>query len=207
MAPSSTIHLVRHAQGYHQLSRDHPDVQIPDATLSETGIQQAKDFAETFPYHQKTNLLCASPLTRTIQTAQYAFAPELERGLVILAIPEAQEAQDDPSSTGSPASELQAKFSSNVVDFHLLTEDWYRKEGTNAFEDQALRERARQLRWILKNRPEENIVLVTHGLFAHYVTEHVDPEGHQTGKWTVSSRHASCTSCNQGCMKHCMYCR
>lgn len=185
MAPNSTIHLVRHAEGYHQLPRDHPDVQIRDATLTDAGIQQAKDFNERFPYHERTDLLCASPMTRAIQTTQYAFAPELQRGMIILAIPEAQEAQDDPSSTGSPASELRAKFSADVVDFHLLSEDWYRKDGVNAYEDHALHERARKLRFILKERPEEHIVLVTHGLFAHYITEHIDPEGHQTGKCTL----------------------
>lgn len=182
MAPNSTIHLVRHAEGYHQLPRDHPDIQIRDALLTDTGIQQSKDFCEKFPYHDQTDLLCASPMTRAIQTARYAFAPESQRGMVILAIPEAQEAQDDPSSTGSPASQLRTKFSADIVDFHLLTEDWYRKEGANAYEDHALRERARKLRLILRERPEKNIVLVTHGLFAHYVTEHVDPEGHQTGR-------------------------
>lgn len=182
MAPNSTIHLVRHAEGYHQLPRDHPDVQIRDAALTDNGIQQSKDFGDRFPYHERTDLLCASPLTRTIQTAEYAFVPELKRGMTILAIPEAQEGQDDPSSTGSPASELRAKFSGHPVDFNLLGEDWYRKEGINAFEDHALHERARKLRWFLKDRPEEHIVLVTHGLFAHYITEHVDPEGHQTGK-------------------------
>lgn len=192
MAPTSTVHLIRHAEGYHQLPRDHPDVQIRDALLTEKGVRQAKDFCEKFPYHDRTDLLCASPLQRTIQTAQHAFAPELRRGMTILAISEAQEAQDDPSSTGSPASQLRAVFSADLVDCHLLTEDWYRKEGINAYDDHALRERARKLRRLLRDRPEEHIVLVTHGLFAHYVTEHVDPEGHQTGERILRTRYC-CT--------------
>lgn len=183
MAPSSTIHLVRHAEGYHQLPRDHPNVQIRDALLTETGIEQAKAFCERFPYHDRTDLLCASPLRRAIQTAQLAFAPELRRGMTILAIPQAQEAQSDPCSTGSPASDLRSVYSGDAIDFHLLSEDWFVKDGINASDDHTLRERARELRSILRDRPEDNIVLVTHGMFAHYVTEHVDPEGHQTGEY------------------------
>lgn len=182
MAPYSTLHLVRHAEGYHQLPRDHPHVHIRDALLTETGKQQAKEFCSTFPYHDRTDLLCASPLQRTLQTAQLAFAPELGRGMTILAVPEAMEAGPDPSDTGSPASNLRKNFDSGVVDFHLLTEDWFVKAGINAPNDPHLRERARRLRHFLRARPEKNIVLVTHGLFAHYVTEHVDPDGHQTGK-------------------------
>ena len=181
MMPLQIFQPLEHAEGHHQIPQDNPNNQIRDALLTDHGIEQAKDFCEKFPYHDNTDLLCASPLQRTIQTAQYAFAPEVQRGMIILTIPEAQEAQDDPANTGSPASQLLEIFKSDPVDLHLLYEDWYRKEGKNACEDHALRERARVLRKILRARPEENIVLVTHGLFAHYVTEHVDPEGHQTG--------------------------
>lgn len=157
-------------------------MQIRDALLTDTGKHQAQEFCEKFPYHDRTDLLCASPLRRAIQTAQLAFAPELRRGMTILAIPEAMEALHDPSDTGSPASVLRKTFSEEAVDFHLLREDWWVKEGLNAPDDHTLRERGRRLRLILRDRPERNIVLVTHGLFAHYVTEHIDPEGHQTGE-------------------------
>ncbi|KAK5942708.1 hypothetical protein PMZ80_005274 [Knufia obscura] len=183
MAPNSTVHLIRHAEGYHQLPRDHPNVQIRDALLTEAGLQQGKDFCDEFPYHDKTELLCASPLRRTIQTAQLAFKPEIERGMQILAVPEAQECLDDPSDTGSPASDLKSSgWPDGLIDYPLLSENWYVKEGINAPNDLAWRARAQKLRRLLRERPEQNIVLVTHGMFGHYITEHIDPEGHQTGE-------------------------
>ncbi len=183
MAPDSIIHLVRHAEGYNQLPKDHPNIQIRDALLTETGFQQSKDFCGIFPYHDQIELLCASPLRRTIQTAQLAFRPEIERGLKILAISEAQECLDEPSDTGSPASDLRSSgWPDGLVDYSLLSEDWYIKEGLNTPNHEAWRARAEKLRRLLRDRPEQNIVLVTHGMFGHYITEHIDPEGHQTGR-------------------------
>lgn len=187
MAPTSTVYLVRHAEGYHQQPReDDPDqmhTDIRDAKLTDKGIQQANEFCETFEFHDDIDLICASPLRRTIQTAQHCFQPNLDKGMRILAVPEAQEASADPSDTGSPLEVLQKTFSSDMVDLQLLTDGWWKKDGENVPDDEHWHARANKLRHFLKKRPEHNIVLVAHGTFLHYVTEHIDPEGHQTGEY------------------------
>lgn len=180
MAPASIVHIVRHAEGSHQLPRDHPNVFIRDPSLTRDGIEQSQLFNRRFPFHDQTDLLCASPLRRTIQTASLAFEPELIRGLKIVAVPDAQEQSDAPADCGSDSSDLMAEFG-DMIDISLLTSGWYIKTGINSPEEHTLRNRARRLREFLHQRPEFTIVLVTHGAFTHFITEHVDPEGHQTG--------------------------
>lgn len=175
------IHLIRHAEGFHQLPRDHPNALVRDPCLTTTGIIQSGQFNQRFPYHSCTDLLCASPLRRTIQTASLAFEPEIRRGLKILALADAQESSDAPCDTGSDVYKLVSEFGT-ILDVSLLHEGWYEKNGINSSSVDALWERAIRLRRFLRERPEKNIVLVSHGTFAHYITEHVDPKGHQTGK-------------------------
>lgn len=183
MVPAKTIHIVRHAEGFHQLPRDHPNALVCDPSLTVHGNEQSKQFSQQFPYHSCTDLLCASALRRTIQTASLAFAPEIQRGLRILALADAQESSDAPCDTGSEVFKLASEFG-EILDISLLREGWYEKKGINGTSEKALRERAARLRRFLRARPENDIVLVSHGTFAHYITEHVDPKGHQTGKCT-----------------------
>ena len=135
-------------------------------------------------YHDSTDLLCASPLRRTIQTATIAFKPEIQRGLKILGVADAQEATDSPHDTGRATDELVNEFG-NVLDPSLLEEGWFEKTGINEPNYEALRKRAQRLRKFLRDQPEKTIVLVTHGQFAHSIGEHVDPEGQQTGRLEV----------------------
>lgn len=181
MAPTSTVHIVRHAEGFHQLPRDHPDASIRDPSLSPHGIEQSKLLNRRYQFHISTDLLCASPLRCAIQTAALAFEPELQRGLSILAIPDAQESSNAPCDTGSDVERLVEEFG-DLLDVSLLSKQWFEKTGLNGTSEDELRERARRLRRYLRERPENTIVLVSHGTFAHYITEHVDPKGHQTGK-------------------------
>lgn len=181
MVPAKTIHIVRHAQGFHQLPRDHPNALVRDPSLTAHGNEQSKQFNQQFPYHSRTDLLCASALRRTIQTASLAFAPEVQRGLRILALADAQESSDAPCDTGSDMFKLVSEFG-ETLDVSLLQEGWYEKKGINGTSEEAVRERAARLRRFLRGRPENDIVLVSHGTFAHYITEHVDLKGHQTGK-------------------------
>ena len=59
MAP--TLHLVRHAQGYHNLSKEDELLHDPDVTP--LGERQCDELRASFPYHHRrpvhTRLLCA----------------------------------------------------------------------------------------------------------------------------------------------------
>jgi len=181
-----TIHIIRHAQGFHQLPLNAPNTSIRDAELTPHGNAQCNKFRrDTFPTAQydSIDLLCASPLRRTIQTAQLAFEPCLERGMRIVCLLDAQEATAAPSDTGSPVDELRARFGDVNVDYSEMEPLWYEKTGRNAVSIEALRARARALRKWMGAREEREIVLVTHGLFAHYLTGDIDDEGKQLGEW------------------------
>jgi broad specificity phosphatase PhoE len=180
-----TIHIVRHAQGFHQLPLSAPNTSIRDAELTPHGKSQCASFRrDTFPiaHFDSIDLLCASPFRRTIQTAQLAFEPCLKRGMRIVCLPDAQEATAAPSDTGSSVEELRARFGEREVDYSNMEPLWYEKTGRNAVSIEALRARARALRKWLGGREEREIVLVTHGLFAHYLTGDIDEEGGQLGE-------------------------
>ena len=57
------------------------------------------------------------------------------------------------------------------VDLSLVPEGWNSKKGKWASEEEIIAQRAKGARQWLKNRPEKEIVVVTHGGFLHYLTE------------------------------------
>lgn len=179
------IHLVRHGEGFHQLQPLNEHRQIHDATLTEQGVERCKTFGKTFPYTDQIDLVCASPLRRAIQTAQYCFAsvlarPDPER---ILFLPYAQEDTDEPCDVGSPLEVLRKDYA-QTADFSHMSEDWNGKSGVYAPTTKALKERAWTLRLWLKSRSENEIVVVGHGSFWHWTTGEIDREGHLTGTST-----------------------
>ncbi|KAJ5548123.1 hypothetical protein N7513_005357 [Penicillium frequentans] len=169
MAP--TIHCVRHAQGVHNLcTANHV---IPDPLLTDLGHEQCAKLREVFPYHDKIDLVTASPLRRTIYTALESFEPVFQAHpeFKLIALPDLQETSDVPCDTGSEPQALQQEFAGKNVDLDMVHEGWNSKTGRYAPINSALRERARAARRWLKARPEKEIVMVTHGGFLHYFTE------------------------------------
>ncbi|KAK4692386.1 hypothetical protein P7C71_g4807, partial [Lecanoromycetidae sp. Uapishka_2] len=167
MAP--IIHCVRHAQGYHNLSVENHC--MPDPTLTAYGEEQCARLAHVFPYHKRVNLLVASPLRRTLYTTLYSFPSEIEKGIPVIALPEAQETADVPCDTGSDVDILKKEMKGKPVDLSRVHEGWNSKTGRWAPTADKLEERARETRRWLKARKEKEIVLVTHGGFLHYFTE------------------------------------
>lgn len=196
------IHLVRHAQGYHDLEPQALNKFIHDPDLTPHGIDQCTAFRDAFKHHHELDLVCASPLRRTLQTARASFEPALGHSAPakILALPDAQECTDNPSDTGHPTDRLEHDCASWVDLAECWRSPyWYRKVGRYAFERDALIARARRLRRWLRERPERHIAVVSHGqsiidvtlgitangfrqgIFLHYVTDNIDEHGNQTG--------------------------
>ena len=101
--------------------------------------------------------------------------------ILLLLIPLAQENTDLPCDTGSNPAALMQEFG-NFVDASMVEEGWNSKTGIYASTPAALEERARQFRAWLKQRPEQDVAVVGHGVFWHYVTGSVDASGNQTGE-------------------------
>lgn len=96
-------------------------------------------------------------------------------------MPLAQESSDEPMDTGSSKEDLQNTFGDLIDSQRLdLFPYWQSNEGRFAVDGNTLIERARMLRKTLKQRPEKNIAIVSHGLFAHCIVGNVDEDGKQT---------------------------
>ena len=185
MAP--VIHCIRHAQGktprpskakdsfpdsslgYHNLSVANHS--MLDPTLTSLGKEQCKNLAKDFPHHESIGAIVASPLRRTIYTALYGFKSLIERGIIITALPEVCETADVPCDTGSDIAVLKEEMKGKPVDLSRVKEGWNVKTGKWAPTADAIEKRAREARQWLKARPEDEIVVVTHGGFLHYFTE------------------------------------
>lgn len=139
--------------------------------LTPYGEVQCRELSHDFPYHNNIDLLVCSPLRRTIYTTLLAFGSEVERGIKIIALPELQETSDIPCDTGSDVVILKQEMEGKAVDLSLLHEDWNSKKGRWTADASSIDLRAKIARQWLKDRPEKEIVVVTHGGFLHFFTE------------------------------------
>jgi len=173
------IHCVRHAQGFHNLNVANHSMHDP--LLTQLGEEQCRTLSKNFPYNCDVDLVVASPLKRTIYTALYSFPdPIQKRHLKVIGLPELQETSDLPCDTGSDVAEVEREFNGKPVDLSELQGSrgatWNSKKGEWAPQTDAIQGRAAKARQWLLNRPEKDIVVVTHGGFLHYFTE--DWDGH-----------------------------
>jgi broad specificity phosphatase PhoE len=188
-----TIHCVRHAQGFHNLNTANHS--LPDPDLTQLGKSQCATLSRVFPRAPcfssppKITHLVASPLRRTLYTCLLSFPGEVERGLVVQALPELQETSDLPCDTGSAPSKLREEFGAGqfagTVDLGLVTDGWNSKTGRWRPTSGAIEARARDARvWLRKlaqgaarsSEEDVHIVVVTHGGYLHFLTE--DWDGH-----------------------------
>nr|POF14934.1 putative phosphatase spac5h10.03 [Quercus suber] len=195
---TKTLYLMRHGQGFHSVEEN--GHQIRDPKLTKLGEEQCGDRQKAFKKHDQVSLhyrrrtklqlpaqaktdceidlLLASPMQRTLKTCELTFAPCIQRGLQIIALPLAVEASDDPSDTGSDVDDLREEFPS--VNFDHVENNWYVHKGEYATDPAAVIARALKLRRWIRDRPEKAIALVAHGYFIHYLCGEVDETGEQT---------------------------
>lgn len=182
------IYLVRHAESKHNISKDFSH---RDPPLTATGHLQASALADTFPDPGSIGIVVTSPLRRTLQTTLLAFSHILSeqyvmnsgksQGSRLIIDPDLQERSDHPCDTGSEQSRLEKVFP--ALDFSVLGDDWFAKEGIYASDDAAVVARAKRFRERLRDVAEDlqksedfangrkNIVVVTHGVFMKYLCE------------------------------------
>ncbi|KPM41158.1 hypothetical protein AK830_g5408 [Neonectria ditissima] len=175
-----TIHLVRHAQGIHNLCQENES--IPDPALTELGEQQCRELRAQFPHHDKVTRLFASPLRRTLNTCLLSFG-RLETADTaqnphgpVVAIPELQEVSDSPCDTGSDAAILRREFA-GLVDLQRVYDGWNAVPEWVSWQAKIAELQARALRARLVLREmlqfageDEHVVVVTHGAFLHFFT-------------------------------------
>ncbi|KAL1310972.1 hypothetical protein AAFC00_001192 [Neodothiora populina] len=180
------LHIVRHAQGYHEITPNGHSIHDPQITP--LGIENSLLLRSQFPSHHSVDLLLASPLRRAIETALVAFEPATlaPKNLKVVCVPDAQEATAEACDTGSEKEVIEGWFG-DKVDVGLVKDGWNGKRGSlYGVEVAVTMERARRLRNWVKDRPEKEVVLVSHGNFAHYLTGDVDEKGEQTTPWWIN---------------------
>ncbi|PVH85674.1 hypothetical protein DL98DRAFT_373706, partial [Cadophora sp. DSE1049] len=103
-----TIHLVRHAEGPHNL-RSIPEkerIAMLDPGLTPYGISQSKLLAQRFHAMDKVTHILAFPLRRTLLTGLVAFKPAINRGIQVILVPDLRECGLGPCNTGSNIPDL-----------------------------------------------------------------------------------------------------
>ncbi|KAK4461585.1 histidine phosphatase superfamily [Cladorrhinum samala] len=205
--PKAYVHLVRHAQGFHNLCVENH--QLPDPDLTPLGLEQCSALRSSFPHHDKITHLVASPMRRTIYTCLHSFAPAVERGIKVVALPDIQEVSPFPCDVGSDPEKLQREFGdAGQVDLGLVREGWNDKGIGSEYapEMRKLEVRAARARKFFRDLAKKgdrnrngngstnhhdndggeeeatNVVAVTHGGFLHFLTE--DWDGLELGKGT-----------------------
>lgn len=186
---ASQIHLIRHAESVHNVSKDFSQL---DPSLTSLGFEQAAKLDQSFPYADHVGLIITSPLRRAIQTTLAAFPSILdkryfdpssgngvENGASLVIDPLLQERSALACDTGSDRAVLAEAFPK--LDFEGLGKEWPSKDGIFAADDEVVQERAKRVRKglvelseKLNNEEKRDIVIVTHGVFMKFLTE--EPE-------------------------------
>lgn len=189
MAP--TVHLVRHAQGLHNLGHQNGHLRDPD--LTPFGREQCEDLQRRFPDHTKITHLLASPLRRTLYTCLIGFEPATRCGRKVIALPHAQEISAQACDLGLDRDELEAEFG-DKVDLSLVTLGWNDKSPSSNYAPviKKLEARTRDLRLqlqMLAREVGENacIVLVAHGGILHFITQEWDDLSINRGAYELMS--------------------
>lgn len=139
------LHLVRHAQGFHNLNS--VNEAIPDPYLTPKGQAQCAALRAAFPHHDTLTHLVASPMRRTLLTCHHAFhRPPVSPAAAgaeaesddtntaplrkITALPLAQEISTNPCDVGSEPAVLRAEYGdlrddgAGWLDAGLLARGW-----------------------------------------------------------------------------------
>lgn len=175
------LHFVRHAEGTHNVGKDYKSPSNLDAQLTQFGQQQCKKLEE-LTRELDLELVVSSPLTRTIQTAQFGFASVLRRGVPLMVEESCRETVNYLCDCRRTTTALRVDFPS--VDFSRIISDedlvWVKY--AKIFGDQqafpfyresndpsALTDRIASMFSFLATRPEKSIAIVSHSAFLTYV--------------------------------------
>ncbi|KAK6343736.1 hypothetical protein TWF730_011325 [Orbilia blumenaviensis] len=222
--PPRLLHLVRHAQGHHNVNWQH---YIRDPTLTDLGHSQCHRLATTFPHHDSVTHVICSPLKRTIQTTLECFYPTITRlasenkDFKIRTDPYFQENGEWECDLGSFVPEVQDFFSNFAeeqtsggsairgyehharLDFSPVEQsapEWPEKIGIFAAKNVEKRGGYARNYLFESFTEDDEVVIVSHGGYLHVLTEDWDSYDEMKGTaWENTERRSFVvTRNNQG---------
>ena len=160
--------------------------ELHDPGLTPGGIKDSKLFTTLYTNLRAPSVVVTSPLRRCLQTTIYAFGELIDTGKVrAIAHPDLQEVSNAPCDTGTPLDTLREEFRQIQFPDELFPDIWPRdpstrleKEGT-IYDDtpDMLQDRAERIRkWLREELDDTEIIVVTHGSFAHFFFDNWDGE-------------------------------
>ena len=185
---SGKVHLVRHAEGVHNL---YNDTSIPDAPLTQRGFDFADELGKRFVKEHTNSIgsVIASPLRRAIQTSLTAFPRLLSsdlyppgsgkgvrNGVSLELYTNLQELDDVPANTGSDSADLLSQFPELATQIQNLPNGWNDKSTlpTGSRRKSQILERIERALTGLNGLKEIDVVVVTHSGIIQLLAQGVD---------------------------------
>ena len=192
---AKVLHIVRHAEGYHNVNKDYRSMQNLDARLTDYGKEQCRALASRIQQaddpvleHLASDLqlVVTSPLTRTMQTALLSLEPVLQRQgndnkppPLVLAHEMIRETVNYNCDRRRNLKILDKEFGHIVdltcieTDHDAIWEDYVQRLGDHddysrhreSGELHLVADRARMFFSWLAKRPEEHVLLCSHAAF------------------------------------------
>ncbi|KAF2791401.1 PGAM-domain-containing protein [Melanomma pulvis-pyrius CBS 109.77] len=170
--PPKQLHLIRHAQGYHNLSPEHHNLRDP--LLTPAGEQQCIELSASISDIHSIDCIVASASRRTLYTALVTFHAVLNAkpSLKIIALPELQETSMLACDVGASVDELRLEFAGKPVDLSHVHDGWNDKlSGPFTPLTSRVMGRCKKARRFLQRRSEDNVAVVSHGGLLHFLTD------------------------------------
>jgi broad specificity phosphatase PhoE len=172
------VHMIRHAEGTHNVNKEYKaDINL-DARLTEKGVAQCQTVADNIPSSfDKVDLILTSTMTRCVQTALYCF-PSLakDKSIPFVANEDIRETVNHTCDRRRPLTDIAAEYPE--VDFsevpvnedgiwnsykERLGSDW--DEMRESAELHRVADRGRSFWGYLSKRSEQEVIVCTHSAF------------------------------------------
>ena len=135
-----------------------------DAPLVDKGILQAKELGKKWNNLDKIQKVFVSPLTRTLQTAEYIFKDKI--GLKIIALDGIKEFPQGMETCNKRREKKELEVNFKNIDFSELdsdTDQMWREDRFETIEE--LEQRIEDFKNLLKKLDDENVAVVSHSSF------------------------------------------
>jgi broad specificity phosphatase PhoE len=178
------IHIVRHAEGTHNVDQDYKDMA---KQLDALQLQAASHLSQVL---DRTELVVTSPLTRCLQTAMLSFPTLTDNPKIpFVALEAIRETVNYACDRRRPISELEPHFQDRVNfdeilhDHDELWEQYERRLGSNYIQQREsgelhrVADRAREFFTWVRARPEQELIVCTHSAFLRALVSWGQPGG------------------------------